>query len=102
MTYEEKLQRFAHLLQTSRRERYMRRGNSPQFIDKECAVHVRPGKKYTKVDVGSSGVYMVDLEGNIFGIKAYGVIHRGHYYGTLDTVDQWNWGGYRAGKVGTA
>jgi len=32
----------------------------------------------------------------IYGIKAYGVIHRGHYYGTLDEIDQWYWGDYTA------
>lgn len=60
---------------------------------------IKPGKKYTKVDVGSSGKYMVDAEGNIFGIKAYGVIHTGHQYGTLDTINEWYWGQYRAVKV---
>ena len=57
---------------------------------------IKPGKLYTKVDVGRSGKYMVDQQGNIWGIKAYGVIHRGHRYGTLDTADDWNWGGYIA------
>lgn len=57
-----------------------------------------PGNKYTKIDVGSSGKYMVDADGNIFGIKAYGVIHRGQRYGTLDTIDNYYWGGYRAVK----
>ena len=65
-------------------------------IDK---VSIKPGKKYVKVDVGSSGKYMVDLsDGVIYGIKAYGVIHRGHIYGTLDTIDQWDWSGYEAVK----
>ena len=46
--------------------------------------HVKPGKKYTKVDVGRSGRFMVVNDtGEIFGIKAYGVIHRGHRYGTV-------------------
>jgi hypothetical protein len=55
------------------------------------------GKKYARIDVGSSGKYMVDMiTGNIYGIKAYGVIHRGHCYGNLDTVNSWNWGGYVA------
>lgn len=57
---------------------------------------VIPGKKYTKIDVGHSGKYMVDEEGRIFGIKAYGVIHRGHQYGTLDTINDFYWGGYTA------
>ena len=55
------------------------------------------GKKYIKVDVGSSGKYMIPkTTGEIFGIKAYGVIHRGHKYGTLQTIENWYWGGYRA------
>jgi hypothetical protein len=52
---------------------------------------IRYGKKYVKVDIGrldakyASGKYMIDLvTEEIFGIKAYGVIHRGHRYGTLD------------------
>lgn len=61
---------------------------------------IKPGKKFTRVDVGSSGKYMVDNQtGQIFGIKAYGVVHRGHEYGTLDTINEWAWGGYRAVKV---
>lgn len=58
------------------------------------------GKKYARVDVGGSGKYMVDMEtGQIYGIKAYGVIHRGHSYGTLDTINSWFWGGYVGRKV---
>ena len=61
---------------------------------------VRPGRKYAKIDIGSSGRYMVEMTtGRIYGIKSYGVIHRGHYFGTLDTISDWNWGGYHAGKM---
>ncbi len=102
MTHEEKLRRFAELLGAARRERYIRQGNSPQFIDRECDVRVVPGKKYTKVDIGSSGVYMVDSDGAIYGIKGYGKVHKGHYYGTLDEIEGWNWGEYRAFKKGAA
>ena len=57
------------------------------------------GKKYVKVDVGRSGRYMVDKESNtIYGIKAYGVIHKGHCFGTLDTIDDYFWGRYTAFK----
>jgi len=61
------------------------------------------GKKYARVDVGPycniSGKYMIDMQtGEIFGIKAYGVIHKGHFYGTLDTINEWNWGGFIASK----
>ena len=55
------------------------------------------GKKYVRVDVGGSGKYMIDKENNaIYGIKAYGVIHKGHQYGTLDTIEDYFWGGYTA------
>jgi len=61
------------------------------------------GKKYARIDVGGSGKYMVDMiTCNIYGIKAYGVIHRGHCYGNLDTVNSWNWGGYVASKRASA
>lgn len=54
-------------------------------------------KKYACVDVGNSGKYMIDLETEeIFGIKGYGVIHRGHRYGTLDSIHDWDWSGYTA------
>ncbi len=56
-------------------------------------------KKYTYIDIGNSGRYMVVNDtGEIFGIKGYGVIHRGHSFGTLDTIDDYFWGDYRAIK----
>jgi len=63
-------------------------------------VQVRPGKKYTKIDRGPkhniSGYLMIDNEtAEIFGIKGYGTVHKGHRYGTLATADQWFWGEYR-------
>lgn len=69
-------------------------------------VKIRPGAKYTKVDVGFDsaepgglgqwqGKLMVEHEtGNVYGIKAYGKVHKGHLYGTLETVDDWDWGDY--------
>lgn len=45
---------------------------------------IKPGKKYLKLDVGRSGKYMIEVATDrVYGIKAYGVIHRGHYYGTV-------------------
>ena len=64
-------------------------------------VNVKPGKVYTKIDVGPahniSGKYMVDnATGIIYGIKGYGKVHKGHVYGTLDTIDAWGWGEFTA------
>ena len=62
-------------------------------------VFVKPGLKYIKIDVGGSGKYMVEAStGNIFGIKAYGVINRGYKFGNLYTINDWDWSGYRAFK----
>lgn len=99
-TYEQKLEAFRALVEVHQAERYKEQG----FVHIDPpAVTIKPGRKYTKVDVGSSGKYMVEPEGDtahIWGIKAYGVIHRGHYYGTLDTIDQYFWGEFRGFKRG--
>lgn len=99
----EKLERLCKLIETETKEHMLKRGFT--FVNQTgvtCEVHV--AKKYTRVDVGSpqmSGKYMVENEtGIVYGIKGYGVIHRGHSYGTLDTVDQYFWGGYIATKKG--
>ncbi len=93
------IQDFAKLVEKHQRIEYLRRfpDTVPELIDHACSVTTKPGKKYTKVDVGRSGKYMVANEtGEIFGIKAYGVIHRGHPYGTLSTINDWFWGAYTA------
>ncbi len=92
MTIEE----FAAILQAQQKAKAVA-GN--HFYEQNYTVKIRPGKKYTKVDVGDSGKYMITETGEIFGIKAYGVIHRGHQYGTLDTVNDWEWSGYAAVRI---
>ena len=51
-------------------------------------------QKYIYIDVGSSGRYMIDRATEvIYGIKGYGVIHRGHSFGTIDNpVITSHWG----------
>jgi dsDNA-specific endonuclease/ATPase MutS2 len=99
MKTEDKIQALADLIQTQQRERMKEDGFTYDF-SRNTQTKVVPGKKYTKINVGDSGKYMVVNEtGEIFGIKAYGVIHRGHQYGTLDTINQYNWGGYTALKI---
>ncbi len=96
------IQEFAALVQKETLQRYADDyPDSPQnCLDKYTTVHVKPGRKYTKIDVGTSGSLMiVNDTGEIFGIKAYGVIHRGHSYGTLETTSDWFWGGYKPAKL---
>ena len=95
------IQDFANLVQEDTKNRFsIEYPKQPiEFWNMFYIVTVKPGRKYTKIDVGYSGKYMVVNEtGEIYGIKAYGVIHKGHYYGTLDTINEWNWGGYTAYK----
>ena len=81
------------------------RGLIAAKCDCECnrnnvKVTVKMGRKFTRVDVGNSGRYMVDLAtGEIFGVKAYGVVHRGHFFGTLGGIKNWDWSGYMARRI---
>jgi len=95
------IQEFRALVEKQQMESLLKR--HPDYpldmANHSCHVTVTPGKKYIKIDVGTSGKFMLDAEGNIFGIKGYGVIHRGHRYGTLDTVNDWFWGEYHPVKI---
>ena len=93
-----KLQALAELIEKEQIQRLHNDNLACQVNIDCCKTSIKTGKKYTKIDTGNSGKYMIDEEGNIFGIKAYGVIHKGHYYGTLDTINDYYWGGYRAYK----
>lgn len=96
MTFDEKIQALATLIETETLNRLHRDGITYSGHDENAKVEIKPGKKYTRLDVGRSGKYMVTADGEIYGIKAYGVLHRGHRYGTLDTIADWYWGGYVA------
>ena len=47
--------------------------NSDGTTTKEYSYYIKEGKKYFKLNCGYSGVFMVDLEGEIYNIKGYGV-----------------------------
>jgi hypothetical protein len=96
------IKELAELVLRQQRERLARQ-HGQRLADAET-VKVRPGAKYTKIDRGPehnmSGFLMVDNQtGEIFGIKGYGRVHKGHRYGTLDTADQWYWGEYYPRKA---
>lgn len=104
MTYEEKIETLRAKIETQYRAEFQRKYRNLAGTDyetRETSVKATYGKKYVRLDVGTSGKYMVDPEGNIWGIKGYGVVHHGHWYGTLDTIDQYDWSGYRAVKIGS-
>jgi hypothetical protein len=93
MTVEE----LAALIQEQRRKVIASKYSQSQ-ADAEL-VRVVPGPKYTKIDRGPahnmSGFLMIEnTTGEIFGIKGYGKVHKGHRYGTLATAGDWYWGEY--------
>lgn len=93
--FTEKLNQFAALFEKEQIQGLHRRGLSCQSNLDNHKVSIKSGKKYTKVDIGTSGRFMVENEtGNIFGIKGYGVIHKGHYYGNLETTTEYDWSDY--------
>jgi hypothetical protein len=96
----DKIDKFAALVQAQQLERLKAEGMDCETNINNAQVKVIPGSKYTKVNIGSSGRYMIELStGNIYGIKGYGVIHRGHYYGTLDTAAEYTWGDYYPERI---
>ena len=102
LTHNEKLELLAEVLRSETKERLEKDSLNTNGCNEPCT-RVVIGKKYVKIDIGRhqgqwSGAYMVDSDGNIFGIKAYGVINRGHQFGTLDTIHDYFWGNYRAVK----
>lgn len=94
-TPSDKIQIFAALVEKEHIERLHEQGLDCQANVDNARTKVKVGQKYTKVDVGTSGKFMVEnATGNIFGIKGYGQVHKGHFYGTLDTITEYNWGNY--------
>src|ERR1035437_2987770 len=97
---EQKLQEFCDLITAQRRDRLIKEGCTYEIHRENYTAHYHMGSKFVRVDIGGSGKYMVELlTGQIYGIKGYGVVHRGHCFGTLDTINDWNWSGYRAFKT---
>lgn len=101
---EAKLEALRAKIEAETKARYLAFYTSPEHRETQAAhdsrTRIKMGRKYANVDVGDSGKYMVELDtGNIYGIKAYGVIHRGHFYGTLDTINEYDWSEYVARKL---
>jgi hypothetical protein len=93
--FEADLESFRRRVEEDQAARFAR--EYPDYLHGPPKVTTKIRKKFALVDVDDSGKYMVDIAtGEIFGIKGYGRVHRGHCYGTLATISQWDWGGYQA------
>lgn len=96
---KEKIKLLCDKITKESQERLQKQGLACQCNLDNVVAHSHIGNKYIRIDVGTSGRYMVDEEENIYGIKAYGVVNKGHYFGTLDTINNYYWGDYKAYKI---
>ena len=61
------------------------------------------GNKYAKIVNKSSVRYFVELStGTIFAAKSWAAPNRNRSYGTLDTMDEFNWGDYSPTPLATS
>ena len=95
--YTQKMEKFVNALNTT--------NSSATHGDKW---EIETGRKFDKVYVRTSvqklGRYMVDRNSwVIYGIKSWAQINPRRTFGTLDTIDQYDWTGYNGvPKAGTA
>ena len=95
MEYREKLQVLAALVEKESIEDLHKWNLACDANIEYARTKIIEGNKYDKIDIGNSGKLMIEARtGNIFGIKAYGQIHKKKYYGNLDTINEWYWGEY--------
>jgi hypothetical protein len=104
MNYEEKLEHFRARFETHHNERLARL--YPE-LDSE-SIRVETGYKFDKVFVNRNcggtpnttqqiGRYMVESRtGDIYGIKSWTQVNKRRWYGTLETVDQYDWSDFYA------
>jgi len=91
----EKLEKLANLIKEQNIKRLEKLSLNCEVNIKNCETHIKEGNKYTKIDIGTSGKLMIENStGIIYGIKGYGQVHKGHSYGTLDTIEEYYWGEY--------
>jgi hypothetical protein len=60
---------------------------SPHYDGPHYAKTAKAGRKYINLDHGGSGMLMVERDtGNVYGIKGYGTVHRGHPRGHIEAL----------------
>lgn len=95
--YTQKLEKFVNALNTT--------NSSATHGDKwEIETGRKFDKVYVKTSVQKLGRYMVDRNSwVIYGIKSWAQINPRRTFGTLDSVDQYDWSGYTGTpKAGTS
>jgi hypothetical protein len=90
----EEVKKFVEQLNEAQKERFKELGyTNGCFFDGEDLTeqhkfNIKEKKKYIYIDCDTSGWFMVVRDTmEIFGIKAYGTIHKGKFYGKIGEVE---------------
>lgn len=62
-------------------------GSNLADFDKREEKHAHIGARYIRLDVGGSGAWMLDTNGDIFGIHGYGKVDRKKCAGNINDPD---------------
>ncbi len=85
---KERLQKLCDIITAAKKEILVKQKLDCEVNLNNAVARYSVKKKYVYIDVGRSGMYMVELATErIYGIKGYGVVNRLHYYGTIDSPD---------------
>ncbi len=93
MSYKNKIEAFRAAFE----EQYNARLSRLNSDSKPCAIKVETGYKFDKVFVITStgqqvGRYMVETRtGDIYGIKSWTQVNKRRWFGTLNSVGQYDW-----------
>lgn len=88
--YNTKLEKFRQAVETQ----------ELSCVQNGSTVHIQTGRKFDKVYIKTSagdpmGRYMIDRNSwEIYGIKSWAQINPRRVYGTLDSVDEYDWSHY--------
>jgi hypothetical protein len=94
--FQAKLTTFCtRLFQEQQAKRIREFPNTPHLHNEP--VEHNTGRVYSRVLIGRAATYFVRVEdGAIFAAKSFKAVNKIRQYGTLDTIDQFDWSGYNA------
>lgn len=90
----EEIKKFVEELNEAQKERFKELGYKSEcfIVDDELTeqhrFNIKEKKKYIYIDCGTGGNFMIIKDTlEIFGIKAYGTINKGKFYGRIGEVE---------------
>jgi len=89
---------FCVLLERQQAERMVSQGLNPALHNHKVRADI--GRKFAHIVCGTTSKFMVEVAtGNIFGTKGVQQVHRGHFYGTLETTGEYFWCEYYPSRL---